>query len=239
MLDKPVSAREHTCGEVLRWPTPRSRDWTDAFLESAGSNSNVVAVVAIGSAVRPQVPSADVDLVVICRDRHLLDEIPPLEVDLRVYSAAEVNARLEAGHDVLGWAVKFGRVLFQRDCFWDRVVESCRDRLRLPSSKLARARAAAAYRHLTNVFQSGDADAMREQALAYLTHLARAALLERGIYPASRPELCGQLRGVGNYRLAEWLHRILQDDSTELSQIDRLLKLAIEWGDSITAASDG
>ncbi len=137
------------------------------------------------------------------------------------------SRRLAAGHDVLGWAVKFGRVLYQRDCFWDRVVESWRDRLPLPSSKLARTRAAGAHHHLSNVLQFGDADAAHEQALAYLTHLGRAELLERGVYPASRPELPQQLRSIGNYPLAEWLDRILNEDSTELAHLDRLLKLAV------------
>ena len=227
MLDKPATARERSSGAVLRWPTPRSKDWTEAFLDSAGSNPNIVAIVAVGSAVRSQVRSADIDLVVICRDPNALNETRPLEVDLRAYSAADIDARLKAAHDVLGWAVKFGRVLFQRDCFWDRVVESWRDRLPLPSSKLARARAAGAYHHLSNVLQFGDADASHEQALAYSTHLARAELLERGVYPASRPELPQQLRGIGNYRLAAWLDRILNQDSTELSQLDGLLNLAV------------
>jgi hypothetical protein len=227
MLDKPATARERASREVLRWPTPRSKNWAEAFLDSAAGNPNIVAIVAVGSAVRPHVGSADIDPVVLCKDPNAFNETRPLEVDLRAYSAADIDARLEAGHDVLGWAVKFGRVLFQRNGFWNRVVESWRDRLPLPSSKLARARAAAAYRHLANVFQCGDADAAHEQALAYLTHLARAGLLERGVYPASRPELPQQLRSIGNYRLAEWLDRILNEDSTELSQLDGLLKLAV------------
>jgi hypothetical protein len=146
---------------------------------------------------------------------------------LRAYSAADIDAQLNSGHDMLGWAVRFGRVLFQRDGFWDRVVDSWGQRLPLPSSKLARERAAAAYRHLTNVLQFGDADAAHEQGLSYVTHLARAELLDRGVYPASRPELAEQLRAIGDVRLAEWLDRLLSGESTELSQIDTLLKLAV------------
>ena len=227
MLDKPLSPTEGASGQVLRWPTPRSRDWTNTFLGSATSNPNVIAVIAIGSAVRPRVPSADVDLVVICKDPDAFNETPPIEVDLRVYSQADIDAQLKSGHDMLGWAVRFGRVLFQRDCFWDKIVDSWRHRLPLPSSKLARARAAAAYRHLTSVFELGDADAAHEQALSYLTHLARAELLNRWVYPASRPELPEQLRGIGNFRLAEWLDRLLHGESTELSQIATLLQVAV------------
>lgn len=72
----------------------------------------------------------------------------------------------------------------------------------------------------------GDADAAREQALSYLTHSARAELLEAGVYPASRPELPEQLRSIGDYLLAGRLERILEEDSAELSQVGGILKLA-------------
>jgi len=223
MLDRPSSPNEGASDQVLRWPTRRSREWTEAFLRSARSNANITAVVAIGSGVRHDVPSADVDLVVICKDPHVFNAAAPMEVDLRTYSRVEVDVQLKSGNDMLGWAVRFGRVLFQRDCFWDEVVRSWRHRLPLPSSKLARERAAAAFRHLTNVFKAGDADAAHEQALSYLTHLARAELLDRGVYPASRPELAEQLRGIGSARLAEWLDRLLHGGSSGLSEIDALL----------------
>lgn len=189
---------------VLRWPTPRSREWAGAFLESAEHNPNILAIVAVGSAVRPGVRSADVDFVVICRDLSAVHEDPPIEVDLRAYSAASIEDRMKAGHDMLGWALRFGRILFQRDRFWDRLADAWRHRLVLPPSKLARARASNAHRHLATVLQFGDADAAHEQALSYLTHLARAELLDRGIFPASRPELAQQLRDMGNIQIARW-----------------------------------
>jgi hypothetical protein len=123
--------------------------------------------------------------------------------------------------------VKFGRVLFQRHCFSDRMVESWRNRLPLPSSKQARARALAAYRRLTDLFQLGDPDAAHEQALSYLTHSARAELLERGVYPASRPELPGQLPGIGDHHRADWLDRMLQEDSVDLYHLGEFLKAAV------------
>ena len=227
MLEKALGPTDRQSSLVLRWPTPRSKDWTNAFLESARNNPNILAVVAVGSAVRPGVSSADVDFVVFCRDPLALKETPPLEVDLRAYSAEAIDLNLQSGHDMLSWAVRFGRVLFQRDCFWDRVVESWGNRLPLPSAGLARDRAATAYRHLIDVFQAGDGDAAHEQALSYVTHLARAELLERGVYPASRPELAEQLRAIGDCRLAEWLDHLLYEESIDLSQIDRLLKLAV------------
>jgi predicted nucleotidyltransferase len=188
-------------------------------------NGNILAVVAVGSAVRPDVPSADIDLAVICEDPSALKAVPPLEADLRAYPAAEVDSQLKSGHDMLGWAVRFGRVLYQRNSFWENIRNSWDHRLPLPSSKLSRKRATAAYRHLSTVVQFGDVDAAHEQALSYLTHLARAELLDSGVYPASRPELAGQLRVIGNLRLAEWLDRLLKGDLSELSQFGMLSRL--------------
>ncbi len=227
MSARSPSTIESTHGPVLRWPTSRSRDWTTGFLQLAANDPNVIAVVAVGSAVRPQVASADLDLVVICVDPVILDRAHPLEVDLRAYASATVDAELKRGNDILGWAVMFGQVLYQGGGYWDRIITSWRDRLPLPSSKLARKRAIAAYRYLVDMVELDDLDAAQEQALSYLTHLARAELLERGIYPASRPELPSQLRTAGNLRLAQWLHRLQQGEITRVSQINELTKLPI------------
>jgi hypothetical protein len=223
MSDKPKSAIETTSDEVVRWPTSRARDWASAFLDSAGSDANIIAVIAIGSAVRPRVPSSDLDMLVICADPSKVTAPRPLEVDLRVYSATDIESKLATGHDMLGWAVLFGRILFQRHSFWDGIVKSWRQRLPLPSSTLARSRAAAAYRRMSSLLRLGDADAAREQAISYLTHLARAELLERGIYPESRPELPEQLRKIGDYHLAGRLDRILEGDSADLFETSELL----------------
>ena len=64
-----------------------------------------------------------------------------------------------------------------------------------------------------NVLEIGDVDAALEQAISYLTHLAWADLLERGIFPASRRELPGQLRAIDSQRLADCLEGLLDGDS--------------------------
>ena len=211
--------------EVLRWPTERARDWTRRLVDSARTTPGVLAIVAIGSAVRPNVDSADLDLIVIRDDTRAIDRTAPLEIDRRLYSVSEVDAQISSGHDLLGWAIKFGRVLFQRNHYWDQLVNAWQDRLPLPSPAVARERAASAHRRLAKVLESGDVDASQEQALSYLTHLARAELLSKGIYPASRPELPSQLRGIESFQIAEWLDNLLQNKLPELAEIDRLLKV--------------
>jgi hypothetical protein len=194
------------------------------FLDSAEQDENIVAVVAVGSTVRPAVSSLDLDLVVICRDPARLNAKPPIEIDLRAYAAEQVDALIGGGNDLLGWAVKFGRVLFQRDRFWDTLLESWHDRIPLPSAAVARRRADDAFRRLSNVFELGDYDAACEQALSYITHLCRAELIKRQVYPASRPELSRQLRAVGCPRLAVWLERFLDSTSANSEEIAHLLK---------------
>jgi hypothetical protein len=212
--------------QVLRWPTQRSREWVSALLDSARANEGILAVLAIGSAVRPNVCSTDLDLLVVSADAKPLHISPPIEVDLRVYPAAVMDAQLASGHDLLGWAVKFGRALFQRDRYWDGITDSWRHRLPLPSAALARERAAAAQKRLVKVLEFGDTDAAHEQAVSYLTHLARAALLDRGIYPASRPELPSQLRACGRDQIADQIDRLLHDDRAGDKRIDQILKLS-------------
>jgi hypothetical protein len=212
------------CEQIHRWPTPQSKTWTGTFLSLAKKDKNIVAVVAVGSAVRPSVQSIDLDLVVICREASKMNAKPPIEIDLRAYTASRVDELIRSGNDLLGWTVKFGHVLFQRDHFWDAVLKTWLKRLPLPSADVASQRADDSYRRLNNVFELGDTEAAYEQALSYVTHLARAKLLEKRVYPASRPEIPRQLRTVGCVRIAEWLERLIGRTNVRSEEIAKLLK---------------
>jgi hypothetical protein len=197
-------------------------------LDEASNDDNIIAVVAVGSTVRPEVPSVDLDLIIICRDPAYLNAKSPIEIDIRMYQAGQVNEQIAQGNDLLGWAVKFGRVLFQRESYWDRIVESWRDRLPFPSADVAARRASEAFRRLTNVLEVGDVDAAHEQALSYATHLARTELLKRKVYPASRPELPGQLRSVGCYQVADCLERLIDSTADHSKQISELVESRLQ-----------
>ena len=56
---------------------------------------------------------------------------------------------------------------------------------------------------------AGDRDAAAELRASMLTHLARAALSGAAVFPQSRPELPGQLRGIGEQALADQLDEAL------------------------------
>lgn len=194
---------------IRRWPTDRSRQWLASFLEAASRNRNVVAVVAVGSAVRSGVASEDLDLIALCRDRKLLNERAPIEVDLRSFDVDQVEQGIEDGQDLLTWAVRFGQPLFDPHHLWDDIIARWRDRLPLPNPMVARARASAALVQLKDMRSAGDQDAVVELSVSYLTHLGRALLAETGVYPASRPELPDQLRHVGQTELADQLAEAL------------------------------
>lgn len=209
---------------IVGWPTVRSKAWTSAFLELADRDENIIAVVAVGSAVRPDVASIDLDLVIICKEPDKLKAKQPIEVDLRAYSAAEVDVLIGAGNDMLGWAAMYGRRLFQREQFWDAVVDKWQRRLPLPSADVAVRRADEAFHRLRKVFELGDTDAAHEQAVSYLTHVARAELLKAGVYPTSRPELPNQLRTCGRPQVAAALERLLDRSSNASETIAQLVE---------------
>ena len=188
---------------IYRWPTPRARQWVNGFLGRARHNPNILAVVAIGSAVRSGVESEDLDIIVVCTTARVLCERAPLEVDLRAFDAASVDAKIEAGHDLLGWAIVFGRSMFDRRGTWRRLVKRWAGRVPLPNPEVARARAAQTLKRMREMREIGDEEAAMELEVAYLTHCARGVLAEAGVYGASRPELPDQLRVAGAQQLAD------------------------------------
>lgn len=194
---------------IHRWPTARARQWLTAFLGRAAYDPNVRAVVAVGSAIRSDVPSEDLDLIAICLDRSQLGERAPIEVDLRAYDLDRIEQALDDGDDLLTWSVRFGRAVFDPDGVWRDIVDRWQERLPLPDPSVGRDRAATARGQLEEMARAGDEDAMVDLNVSYLTHLARAVLAENGVYPASRPELPDQLNEIGQVDLAARLQDAL------------------------------
>ena len=222
-------------GLTIRWPTEASMQWTESFLDSARDDLSITAVIAIGSAVRPNAAAADLDLLVICREPRKYKNPRPMEVDLRVYRTDDVDRLIAEGHDVLGWAIRFGRVLFQRSGFWDILLIRWKRDLPMPSPEIPRVRARDTRRRFLNVLEIGDLDAAHEQAISYLTHLAWAELLERDIFPASRRELPSQLRTVDSQRLADSLETLLDGDSDRPETREQLADIVARPPEAVAA----
>ncbi len=195
---------------VLRWPTEKSKLWLSSFMEQVERDANVVAVIAVGSTIRSDVKSEDLDLVVLCEDLNRFRYKAPIEVDLRTFAMSEVHENLSKGHPLLGWAAKFGEALFERDSIWTELTATWRASVPLPDPKLARQQADKVLEQYDVVREMGDEAAAAELHLSHLTLIARAVLSERGVYPASRPELVEQLRSIGESALASELEDAIE-----------------------------
>lgn len=195
---------------IHRWPTSEARTWVEEFLTRAQQDKNVQSIIAIGSAVRKDVRSDDLDILVICSCVNSLSECAPIEIDLRAFNVECIEEKIEAGHDLLGWAVLFGKPLFDRKGCWCSIVDYWDGKVPLPDPAVAHSRAVATRRRMQEMREIGDDEAVVELEVAYLSHEARAILTESGVYPASRPELPDQLQSVGARKLAENLRLALE-----------------------------
>ena len=194
---------------ILRWPEPELRAWTARFLEKVPENENVLAVVGVGSSVRPNVPSNDIDCVVLCVDPGKFRYRPPAGIDCWRISQDSVDTRLVEGQAMLGAAVQIGVPLFDRNGTWASIVERWRGRVPLPDPARVRQRAAKQLVILKMAEESGDDSAISEVNITYVTLLARATLVEHAVFPHSRPELPQQLEEIGERDLAEQMRKAL------------------------------
>lgn len=204
-------AQKVLANAVRRWPTDAARRWVAKAVDRAVDSPNVVAIVAVGSAIRPVATSEDVDLFVIYNEHRPSFGRHPIEVDIRYYEAETIDALIRRRHDYVLWTLQFGIPVFERDHFWSGLQAAWRNRLPLPSADEAEAREARALNLLDELVQIGDDDAVLEQRIAMLTHRARAKLLRRSVFPASRPELPMQLREIGELALATQLADALKE----------------------------
>ena len=196
---------------IHRWPTGRARQWLSSFLDRVRRDPNVVAVVAVGSSVRFGVTSDDLDVLVLCRDTERFRERAPIEVDLRRIGIDSVDESIRAGRDLVIWAVRFGRPVFDRGNVWANIVRNWESRLPVPDSGVSLQRARAAFKRMEEMRDIGDENAFDELQVSFLTHRAWARLTSAGVYPASRPELPGQLRNIGESSLADDLDAALSE----------------------------
>lgn len=209
LASRPVQPAGHWERAVVSWPDDDALRWTRLLIETARRDSAVTAVIATGSAVRDVERSDDLDLVLVYRTTRPLLPLPPISVDMRCYSQADIVPRLTVGHSHLSHAMRFGQPLFERNRWWSRLRTDWNPRLLLPDATESIERAERAERHRDALAQAGDHDAAAEMALSALTHRARAALSEAGVFPQSRPELPSQLRQIGEHQLAEVFARAL------------------------------
>jgi predicted nucleotidyltransferase len=195
---------------VLSWPSQSTRLAARELVQELCHAKSILAVVVFGSAVRGAYETFDLDILYVYRDRRPSFRRPSMDIDLRGYLEVETTQLLSSGHDLICWAVKFGRSVCEREHFWATLVSKWSPRLQLPSITAAMDRASHAHAILMDLEATGDHDAALEQLVTYLTHMARVRLIEASTYPASRPELPEQLRELGVTDLAGDLESALR-----------------------------
>jgi predicted nucleotidyltransferase len=212
---------------VRRW-VGDSKRWLAAFLEEAPSNSLIVAIVVIGSAVRERGHRrSDFDLLLIYRGKRPVIEAP-LEVDIRFVSIEGISDQIAKGHEILCWALAFGTAIYDPERYWEHLQQAWNKRIPLPSAKEARERGQQTLARASQMLEIGDESAADDLVLAALTQFARERLIKEGVFPASRPELPDQLRRIDEHDpLANILEDAMYGDSTPSEQMDQLVQLQI------------
>lgn len=209
-VQKQANYKDHLNLECVRkWPSDRARSWCEKFIESASKQSNIDAIILVGSASRMVSQIADIDFIVIYSNEKPILNRPPMDVDIRSYARNTISKLLSKGHDLLGWAIKLGCIVYEKNHYWTKLRSRWLDRVKFPSVDEAKTRAAKAKELYLDLSSVGDVDAANELFITMLTHLARARLLEAGIFPASRPELVKQLREISQKGLASKLEDAL------------------------------
>lgn len=196
---------------VLRWPTGDAREWAVRAFPQLCADNGVVALVLLGSTIRPADSSFDLDCLYVFRGARPAIPRPPADVDIRGVDSAQVDHLIADGHDLLTWSLRLGRLVCEKDSYWSHLRDSWLERLPFPSAVVADQRAKKAEKLLAELRIAGDDDAVVEQLVTSLTHRARAVLLRAGVFPASRPELPAQLRQVGAATLADALASAIRE----------------------------
>ncbi|MCH7531661.1 MAG: hypothetical protein IIB36_07800 [Gemmatimonadetes bacterium] len=194
---------------IEAWPTSETRRRATQVIAGLCESDSVIAVVVFGSAVRKAVCSFDLDVLYVYAGSKPEVPGPTFEIDLRGYSAPSVEPLIAEGHDLLCWSVRYGRCVCEKRGYWSELTTRWIDRVPLPSADKARHRADKARSLYKDTLAIGDVDAALEQYVTYLTHEARARLVDAGVFPASRPELLAQLESAGASLLARELRGAL------------------------------
>ncbi len=157
------------------------------------------AVVLVGSRARGTVDEwSDIDLLAI-----RTGEVPETKGRVQIIQATEqeLEERLDRGDDFAAWVLRFGKPVFGRRS-WEELKARLSARERWPDPGIKRRKALEHLRAAHALDDLGDEEAAEEEARTALIHLARAVLLEHGVFPLSRPELSEQLEAIEAMQLA-------------------------------------
>jgi hypothetical protein len=200
--------------------------------------ADTATVVLIGSAARGAMTGcSDIDILVVDDAEHGTRLESQCDIHFQHCTRSKFLSRLENGDDYPGWALRFGLPVRDPDGWWAKHVAAEIENPHWPDWRPkvvhARKRISAA----SELLDIGDVDAASEEMMFAATHVARAVLLKRGIFPLSRPELPYQLQDI-EPTLACFLERLITRNmnlaelksglSLMESQIEQLAQTAAE-----------
>lgn len=191
-------------------------------------------VVLIGSWARGTAgPGSDIDVLVVADAR---SPLPPPRLQVVTVSPSEFRRRLMKGDDFSQWALRFGVPIAGRRR-WEGLREELLPRAPWPDPALKLGRAMKKLETAQVLLAMGDLAAAEEEIRFGLSHIARAGLLSRHVFPLSRPELAGQLEEIGDPLLARMLRRA--DDSAPMTEAEIREALGLVTDRLAAAASSG
>lgn len=187
-------------------------------------------VVLIGSTARgKRTWRSDIDILFIT-PKPMRRWITSPELHLHMETRKSFVKKLESRDDFAAWAIRFGRVLSDKAGWWADVSSTPAAR-KWPDSSEKWHFAARRLRMAIELTSMDDLDAAEEELLTSASHVARALLLERHVFPLSRPELSSQLRElIADSQLAKNLDVLIEGglDRMALKAIAEQLDARIE-----------
>jgi predicted nucleotidyltransferase/uncharacterized protein (UPF0332 family) len=186
-----------------RTPTELINSFTDR-LKSSNPNRDL-AVILIGSVARNVATSkSDLDLLVIGETEAVIARNDRLHVQFLRMS--EFLERLRGGDDFAAWCVRYGIPIVRTDV-WDRITQS-EEAKTWPNWRKKIEHATRRLLLANDLLAVRDEEAAAEELTYAVSHVGRAILLSKGLFPLSRPEMITQLADVGYSRLSEILEEL-------------------------------
>jgi predicted nucleotidyltransferase len=180
-------------------------------------------VVLVGSWARGTASSrwSDIDVLVVGEHD---GPVPPPRIQLITMTQAELGQRVAAGNDFAQWALRFGHPLRNRHQ-WDDLKSQLLAKAPWPAREAQIKHARKKLKTSHDLLAMGDISAAEEEVRFALSHVARAELLARRVFPLSRQELPRQLRDVYQKQLADMMETANSPTPMTASEVQTALSL--------------
>ena len=201
----------------------RFEEIEEVVSELRRTDGDGISIVLVGSAARNLLTDdSDIDLMLIGTTRPAVPRSFP-GFHIQSSSVAEFLRNLQNGEDFEIWCVRLGIPLYDGGQ-WAHIVASDEAR-QWPRWELKVSHGARRLFLARSLLEMGDNEAATEELVYTLGHIARALLLQAGVFPLSRPELAGQLRTLGYPHLAA-IHEQLRGFEVNTRVLVRALSYA-------------